>query len=265
MNKRIKRIWLAAAIGLIVFCFIVPGMAQKAVASADIKRLIYDDAHLLDQADSDELDAMAREYGAKHEIEIVILTTENPENQDVVKITEDFYDKEAPGYDKAHGNAVMLTMDMRNRDIYLAGFYKGEEYFDDERLDRIREKIAPLLSAGEYRQAFETFIKTVDRYMKYKPGVNPDNILFSLWFQLGAALAIGGIAVGMMVYRSGGRVTVNGGTYEDAGNSGVLQREDRYIRTTVTKRKIEKSSSSSGGGGGTTSGGHSHSGSRGSF
>ncbi|WP_420819710.1 TPM domain-containing protein [Paenibacillus faecis] len=265
MIRRMKSFWLTTALGLMVLWLMVPAAAQQAAASGDASRLIYDDARLLNQADYDELDAMAREYGAKHEIEIIILTTENPENRDVVQLTEDFYDAQGPGYDKAHGDTIMLTMDMRNRDIYLAGFYKGEEYFDDARLDRIREKMTPLLSAGEYRQAFETFIKTVDRYMNYKPGFNPDNILFNLWFQLGAALAIGGIAVGVMAYRSGGRVTVNGGTYEDSGNSGVLQREDRYIRTTVTKRKIEKSSSSSGGGGGTTSGGHSHSGSRGSF
>jgi uncharacterized protein len=103
--------------------------------------------------------------------------------------------------------------------------------------------------------------------MGFKPGVNPDNILFNIWFQLGGALAIGGIVVGMMVYRSGGRVTVNRQTYEDASNSGILDRQDQYIRTTVTKHKIEKSSgsSSSGGGGGVTGGGHSHSGSRGKF
>ncbi|MNE72309.1 hypothetical protein D3C80_1682370 [compost metagenome] len=104
--------------------------------------------------------------------------------------------------------------------------------------------------------------------MGFEPGVNPDNILFNIWFQLGGALAIGGIVVGMMAYRSGGRVTVNRRTYEDASTSGIVDHQDRYIRTTVTKTKIEKSSgggSGGGGGGGVTSGGHSHSGSRGKF
>lgn len=68
-----------------------------------------------------------------------------------------------------------------------------------------------------------------------------------------------------MTYRSGGRVTVNRATYEDSSNSSVIDRQDRYIRTTVTKRKIEKNNNNGGGGGGTSRGGHSHSGSRGSF
>ncbi|MGZ7445106.1 TPM domain-containing protein [Paenibacillus sp. TH7-28] len=261
-----KRFWLITICLLSSFCLTVPVQAIKAAAVAGYKTLIYDDAHLLSQADYDELNAMANEYGAERETDIMIITTDNPENEDVVKITEDFYDEQAPGYDKAHGDAVILTVDMRNRDIYLAGFYKAEQYLGDGRLDKIRDKITPDLTEGDYRQAFEQYIKTANRYMGYEPGVNPDNILFNLWVQLGGALAIGGIAVGIMAYRSGGRVTVSGRTYEDAGASGVLQRQDRFIRTTVTKRKIQKSSSSGGGGGGgRTGGGHSHSGSRGSF
>lgn len=254
------------ALLLIILCLAVPVPARTAAAAAEAKTLIYDDAHLLSLADSDELNAMANEYGAERETDIIIFTTDNPEDQDVVKLTEDFYDEQAPGYDKAHGNAVILTLDMRNRDIYLAGFYKAEDYLDDGRLDKIRGKITPLLTEGDYKQAFEKYIITAHRYMGFEPGVNPDNILFNIWFQLGGALVIGGLVVGGMAYRSGGRVTVDRGTYEDAGNSGVLERQDRYVRTTVTKRKIEKSSSGgSGGGGGRTGGGHSHSGSRGSF
>ncbi|MNJ65394.1 hypothetical protein D3C77_614040 [compost metagenome] len=158
---------------------------------------------------------------------------------------------------------------MKNRDVYLAGFYKAEQYLDDGRLDQIRSKITPNLSSGDYRLAFEKYIKTAHKYMGFKPGVNPDNPLFNLGFQLIAALVVGGIVVGVMTYRSGGRVTVNRRTYEDANASGIVDRQDQYLRTTTTKRKIERNTNSSsgggGGGGGITGGGHSHSGSRGKF
>lgn len=256
-----------SALSLMIFCFIGPFSGMTAsVAAAYTKTLVFDEAGLLSPSDIDELNVMANEYGAERETDIIIYTSNNLENKDVVILTEDFYDERAPGNDKPHGNAVILTLDMYNRDIYLAGFYKAEDYLDDGRLNKIRDKIASDLSEGNYRAAFEKYIKTAHRYMGYKPGVNPDNILFKLWFQLTGAVVIGGIVVGVMAYRSGGRVTVGFRTYEDASTSGVLDSEDRYIRTTVTKRKIERSSSSSsGGGGGTTSGGHSHSGSRGSF
>ncbi|MDO7908541.1 TPM domain-containing protein [Paenibacillus sp. JX-17] len=242
---------------------------NTAAAAAGEKTLIYDDAHLLSETDAAELNAMASKYGAERETDIIVYTTNNPESKDTKEITEDFYDEHGPGYDKAHGNAVILTVDISNRDTYLAGFYKAEEMLDDGRLDKITSKISPYLSEGNYKQAFSTYIMTAYRYMGYKPGVNPDNIVFKLWFQVLAALVIGGGVVGTMAYRSGGRVTIHRGTYEDAEKSGVLDRQDQYIRTTVTKRKIERNqgggSGFGGGGGGTTKGGHSHSGSRGSF
>ncbi|WP_084403179.1 TPM domain-containing protein [Paenibacillus antarcticus] len=240
---------------------------EMSLASAELKTLIYDEAGLLNKEEYNELNVMANEYSAKRETDIIILTSTNDDNIDVMKMTEDFYDEKAPGYDKPNGNTVILTMDMRNRDFYLAGFYKGKEYLDEGRLNKINDKITPDLANGDYRLAFQKYIQTAYKYMGFRPGVNPDNILFNGWFQLAVSLGIGGIIVGTMAYRSGGRVTVNRQTYEDASTSGILERQDTYMRTTTTKRKIEKNNSggSGGGGGGTTGGGHSHSGSRGSF
>ncbi|MCL6457605.1 MAG: TPM domain-containing protein [Gorillibacterium sp.] len=237
-----------------------------AVAATELKQLVYDEAGLLSQEEYDQLNVMANEYGAQRETDIIIYTSNNTESMDVMKMTQDFYDEHAPGYDKSHGNAVILTMDMKNRELYLAGFYKAEQYLDDGRLDKIRAKISPDLTNGDYELAFEKYIQTAYKYMGFSPGVNPDNILFNIWFQLAVSLGIGGIVVGLMAYHSGGRVTVDRQTYEDAGTSGVLEHQDQYIRTTVTKHKIQKSNGGSGGGGGgRTGGGHSHSGSRGSF
>ncbi|WP_059042012.1 TPM domain-containing protein [Paenibacillus rubinfantis] len=256
---------------LIALSMLTPLTAQ-AESSPAHKKLIYDEAELLYPEYLDDLDALANEYGPKRELDIMVYTTDNPEDEDVVKLTEAFYDERAPGYDKAHGNAVILTLDMRNRDLYLAGFYKGEEVLDDSRLDKIRNKIAPMLTAGDYHGAFAEYIRTVYRYAGFRPGVNPDNLLFDTSVQLLIALIVGALVVGVMAFRSGGRVTVNSRTYEDSGDSGVIWRQDNYLRTTVTKTKIESSNNSGGGGsggggggGGTTSGGHSHSGSRGSF
>lgn len=267
MNKR----WVVvySLLLLIMLNMLTPLTAQAESPLAN-KQLIYDEAELLSPGEIEDLNALANEYGPKRELDIIIYTTDNPEGEDVVKLTEDFYDERAPGYDKPHGNAVILTLDMLNRDLYLVGFYKGEKYLDDSRLDKIRNKITPMLSAGDYHGAFAEYIRTAYRYAEFRPGVNPDNPLFNTGIQLVIALVIGAGVVFMMAFRSGGRITVSGRTYEDSANSGVIWRQDNYLHTTVTKTKIESSNSggggsSGGGGGGTTSGGHSHSGSRGSF
>lgn len=265
VSRRSFILLLALTVALPLMTMLFP--MNEAYADEPLKKLIYDEAGLLSDEERAELEAKANRLGAERETDIIIYTSLNESGVDVEKMMQDFYDEEAPGYDKAHGNAVILTVDMRNRDIYLGGFYKAEEYLDDGRLDRIRNKISPDLTAGDYYGAFSAYIDTAHRYMGYEPGVNPDSIFFQWWFQIGVAAIVAWLIVWRMVHTSGGRVTVHSRTYENTRSSGVVRQHDQYLRTTVTKTHIPKppSGGGGGGGGGRTSGGHSHSGSRGSF
>lgn len=246
---------------------IAPLFPMSSASAAENKKLIYDEANLLSKQDRNELNILANQYSAERQTDLIIYTSNNEEQISDLLLTEEFYDDRAPGFDKKHGNTVILTLDMFHRKMYVAGFYKGEEYVDNSRADKITAKIAPELTDGNYRMAFEKFLNLSYEYLDLKPGVNPDNILFKLWFQLAASVVIGWIVVGIMTSRSGGRVTVNHSTYEDSSSSDVIDRRDEYIRTTVTKRKIDRDDDDrgGGGGGGTTAGGHSHSGSSRSF
>lgn len=248
-------------LSIVIFLFI--GIIS---VSASSKQRVYDDANLLTDAEIQQLEKVARESSENRETDFIILTVDDAK-KDIVKYMQDIYDEEAFGYNQSHGNAAILTIEMKTRDIYLAGFYKGEEYLDNERMDLIREKITPDLSSENYYRAFESFITIGDKYMGYRPGVNPENILFKWWFQIFISLGVAFVALGAMIRTSGGKVTTNARTYRDDHHSKVLRRKDQYLRKTVTKRRKPKSSSSggSGGGGGRTSGGHSHSGSRGKF
>jgi uncharacterized protein len=230
------------------------------------KQLVYDYAKLLSVEESARLGASAASLGRERQTDFIVITLNGADGKDIVDYVEDFYDDMAPGYDKPHGNAAILAIDLQARDVFLAGFGIAETYLDDERLDRIRNKITPYLTEGRYYEAFSKYISLSHDYMGYEPGVNPENILFKWWFQIAVALAVAGVTVGMMAYRSGGRVTVNAQTYMDANRSQVLDRYDNFVNQTVTRTKIQKNTSSGGGGGGgMTGGGRSHSGSRGKF
>lgn len=260
-NGRKRTIALLLAMFLCL-CMAAPLGVLHAEAG-DGKQRIIDGAGLLSAEQVQELNELAAVYSAERETDLMVVTSRNEAGTDVMKLVQDYYDQNAPGYDKPHGNAAILMVDMNNREIYLAGFYKAKTYLDNGRLDKIRSRITPYLTEGDYGNAFSLFLSESHRYMGYEPGFNPDNWLHHLWFQVLLSVVIGAGIVSVMAYNSGGRITVNRATYEDSGASGVLQRTDQYIRTTVTRRKIEKNNG--GGGGGRTGGGHSHSGSRGSF
>lgn len=99
-----------------------------------------------------------------------------------------------------------------------------------------------------------------------------DSVLTNGWFQLLISLIVGGIAVGIMAYNAGGRMTTGGNTYMDSNQSGLIGRSDNYIRTSVTRiRRPTQNNNGRGGfsaggfGGGISSGGSSHSSGGGKF
>lgn len=254
-------------------------------ASENQTQYIFDDAQLLTDSEKTELESLAEELGEEAETALLILTLDGTNGKDIKRYVEDYYDEEAPGYDQPHGNTAILAIDMEQRDIYLAGFKKAEDALDNETLDNIREEITPALSDGDYLEAFSTFMHESAYYLvddpanlendydysdidearnEYREENNASGMpaFFFHWgFQLIASLVIAGIIVSIMVFQSGGKVTVDGNTYMD--NSKIINRQDRFIRKTVTKQR--KPQNNSGGGGGITGGGHSHSGSRGKF
>ncbi|WP_066191578.1 MULTISPECIES: TPM domain-containing protein [Gracilibacillus] len=249
---------------LAALCFIVLVSLLWLPASFAVEQYIYDDGNLLNDGEREELTQLAEEYSANHDVNLLIATATDLGGRDVVQYTEDFYDE----HDTEFGDAAILTIDMsENREVYLAGFGKGEQYLEDSRLDQIREQITPYLSNENFFAAGELYLEKADQYLGVNPIINPESILLKTWFQLVVAVVIGGAIVGFMIFNMGGRVTVDHQTYVDANNSKVKRKKDTYVRKTVSKTKIQKNSGGGrgGGGGGVTSGGHSHSGSRGGF
>jgi len=257
VKKRSFLLFITAFLILLSFGGIAGAKAQD--------QYIYDNAHLLTDNQKADLQSLSSRLGKDRNTAFIILTLNGTEGKSLEQYVEDYYDNEGPGYHESHGNAAILAIDMKERDVYLAGFKKAETYLDNGRLDQIRNIITPDLSDGKYDQAFSTFIETAHDYMGYKPGVNPNNILFKWWFQILAAVIVAAVIVGLMAYRSGGRVTVNARTYLDSQNSGIVSKYDRFVRKTVTRQRKPSNDSNHSGGGGVTRGGYSHSGSGGKF
>lgn len=251
-------------------CLFVFLIIMSHPVSAKEKQLIIDEADLLTDAEEAELADLALEYGEKHETDFMILTTNDTDGKDVKEYMGDFYDETAPGYDQPHGNTVLLTLDMENRDMYLSGFGKGEQYLSNDRIELVLDQIFPYIAEGNYYKGFHEYLTVSNDYMRYRPGVNPENPLYQWWVQLGVALVLAGVIVFFMAYHSGGKVTTTDRTYIDHENTKINRRRDVFVNKTVTKKRKPSNNNQGGGpriggGGGVTGGGRSFSGGRRSF
>ncbi|NLK27095.1 MAG: methanol dehydrogenase [Clostridiales bacterium] len=255
---------------------------------------VYDEAGLLSTSEIMDLEEMCMEYGSEAGIEIMILTHNDSNAKYAEEYLEDFNDT-LPDDDR-----VLLLLDMHNRVVFIEGYGLAETYIHSKRIDAILDDIVNPLSNGAYYDAMETYIKSSAAYkmddselnwdhdysVSSPQSDNPDGKYYdetwpyeneptksddpftTWWFQLIVSLVIGGIAVGIMAYSSGGKMTAGSHTYLDQGNSGLIGRRDLYLRTKVTRVRRPKDNSSSGsrggfnaGGfrGGVSSGGRSHS------
>lgn len=291
-------------IGAVIFTG--ASVADASEATEEDTKRIYDKAELLTHDEYNELQMMCLEYGEKAGIEIFILTHNDPEAVYPEAYIENFEDR------LPVGDRVYFLIDLargERGEIFMEGYGKAETYIHSKRIDIIFDNMVDDLRAGNYFDAFVTYITMAAAYMEDDSELNydhnyiydnppaanandpytanqknydydryydtarykKDSILTNIWFQLIVSIAVGGTAVGIMAYNSGGKMTVRGNDYLDSSHSGLIGRRDDYISTRVTRvRKPTQNNNNhsntgrggfnaGGSRGGVSSGGRSHS------
>lgn len=275
-------------------------LGNKAIVYAE-KQRVFDDYGYFSTSELTELEKICKTYGEEGKVDIIMLIQDGLGGQTPTSYMEYFYDNHEFGYDKVHGDTVILLLNLEenNRSVNIQGYKNAMHYVNNDRVEHILDDITPYLQDGDFYNALELFAKESAYYMKEEKGVNTapatgsknsgnyygessydgpsnyygqkkDNILYNTWLQLAGALVIGGITIAIMIGNSGGRITTNNRTYLNESNSGLIAHRDDYIRTTTTRvRKPQNNNNDGGGrssgGGGISSGGHSHSGGGRSF
>lgn len=224
------------------------------------KQRVYDDGKLLTKDQITKLEEKAEEYSEKRKTDFLIITTKDSNGREALGFVQDFYDNEKSGYNQEFGNTIIIGVDKKLRDVNISGFKKAEKSLNNDRIEMVLDDIYPYLKNNDYYEAFNTYLDKAFEYSGVRFGLNPDGIYFKTWFQLFIGMGIAIFYLGSKLYNIGGKVTVSGRTYNDRDATRLLDKTDRYIRTSVTRmKKPSNNSSSGGGGGGMTSGGHSHS------
>lgn len=169
---------------------------------------------------------------------------------------------------------MLLNLDKYDRGVCIQGYGLCESRINDDRIEYILDDIIEWFSSDDYEYGLQLFVKEAAYYatssnysVYYKDNSLKGKLHRMPWlFLVLAPLGVALIGTSMMRNFGGGKMTANGATYIQNGNSGLTAKKDEYMRTSVSKTYSPRSSSSgssggrSSGGGGRSSGGRSHSG-----
>lgn len=248
---------------------------------------VIDNAGILSNSQEDTLQQTISGLRETYDMDVVILTESSLGGQRPQDYADDYYD----GHDFAP-DGLLFLLALEERDWYISTKGSAIYALTDYGIQLCGNAATPYLSSGDYFEAFQAFLgelpffldayqegKPVDGYadysgsyyhgdqeevLHYEEPYKP-SFLLSLGIGLVTALICVGIMRGMMNTK---RPKASAAEYMDRGSYRLVENQDIFLYSQVTKRAKPKDPPSSGGGGSsvhTSSSGSSHGGGGGKF
>ena len=279
-----KRRMLCVLLSMFVL-FILP----FAGFASEVSSRIVDNAQILDPAEEASLEILTQHLRDTYEMDVVILTINSLDGKSPQDYADDYYDDNGYGCGE-EASGVLLLLSMEERDWYISTCGNARYALTDYGIQMIGE--ATVSSFGiSYDTGFRVFLNALPDYFEaYENGVPIDGyadysgdyyhgdreaILYyeeeftpSVFLSLIIGVIVAGISVLVMRFsmntkrsQSAASVYMNDNSYR------LIQKQDLYLYSKVTKVKRQQNNTSSGGGSSVhrSSGGRSHGGGGGKF
>ncbi|MBO4338167.1 MAG: TPM domain-containing protein [Lachnospiraceae bacterium] len=225
---------------------------------------VFDEADLLSDAQEQALReqiALAQEQ-CHCDIVLVTLNQEiSGQWEGIRDWADDFYDNNAFGYNKPHGDGAVLVDNWYsfgdyNGDMWLSTSGKAEDKYSSSDIDDLLDDVCEDVNDDPYK-AYSIYVEEFTKHMR---SGTPEAMKLP-WFLVALiSVVIAVLYFFINYYTKPAKDTTTPYTYVTGGKPIEESRRDTFITKTVHKRKIETSSSSGGGGHHISSGGFSHGG-----
>ncbi len=208
---------------------------------------VTDYAGLLSKTEYDMLDKHLKDLSAKHNFDIVVVTTHDLDGKTPMEYCDDFYDYGGYGLDERFSGICFLryiTEDGSDYEVWISATGKGEDIFQTQGdFDYLIDQVADDIIAGRYYSAFYDFGDVVASEYKSYYSYNP----FWIFAGIGIGLIVAASAVGSMK-RALKSVAPAGSAVEyiKLGSFKLLGKSDNFLYKNVTKTYVPPASSSGG-------------------
>lgn len=245
---------------------------------------VYDYADVLTDNEEEELERLIARREDQIGCDIVLVLLNEPlaeyaksyedilghlsESEYVMVYADNFYDGYAFGYNKPHGDGCVFVDNWDRSDSvhgwaynWLSTSGRVEDRFSTGMINNVINDVNDRVNENPY-EAYKSYVNNIYHYMA---GSGTERVVIPFYAIAVIAAVVALIyLIGNLARNIGTRTTVSN-TYVNGGKPKMNVMTDRFIRKSVTKRRIQTSSGGGGGGGGggghhTSAGGHSHGG-----
>lgn len=249
-----KTRWIAGiAVVLLLFSFLL--MPAENVWAANSWCGVDDAAGLLTDGEEQKLTKIVEAYAEKYHADIAIVTTDDAQGKTAQAYADAYAERIGMSMTEDGYPGILFLIDMDNREIYIATQGKAIGWYSESRIERILDHCFDHITEGDYYDTCDAFLKGVRDYMGREPERSARMDLFGVISRLAIAMVIGAVITFAMVHKRGGRITTNGATYFNGAQFNIIDKEDRFINRTVTRRHIPKPQNNGGGHSGGRGGG----------
>ncbi len=279
-----RKLWAGMIVLWLAFLFAFPAAAIEAGVDTSVK--VYDFARLFSSEEASALSEEANRIGNEQGIDLVIVTIDDDEGLSSMDYADDFYD-----YNGFSDDGILMLINMDYGEVWFSTTGSCQLIFSDRRIEMLVEDTVSKLSDGNYAEAAEIFLEESEQNLI--AGEEPDSYLHetdnledldytpeTVWDKTAARipiyLLIAGVAAGISVAAmAAANKTAHKGAeaakYLEQGTVNITRRNDRFLRSTTSRVRIDHDNHSSGGGRSrgssvhTSSSGRSHGGGGGRF
>lgn len=243
---------------LVLVSILILGMSSVAFASENELDLVTDAAYLLTDDEFWDLNDRADEISEKYECDIHVITLEEIGDEDPYDFVEYLYDQYNIGYGSKRSSLILL-LSMSNRDYALVAYGYGNTAFTDYGKDvMLDQNVLPLLSKGQYFEAFSKYYDVAEEYLEMAYSGSPFDkstdsgsrkmgVPIKLVITFGLPFMIAFLICGRWKSQMKTAVLARGArNYIPQNGFSLAVQEDRFLYRTETRQKIEKPSSSEG-------------------
>lgn len=229
-------------------------------------RRVYDYAEVLTEKEEDKLAQLIAKRETQTGCDIVIVTineslykkygitedTDRNWESCMMQFADDFYDENNFGYDRVHGDGVLLLHNWypAEKGSWLSTCGRALDRYTRSMVDNVLDDVYTKAKRSPY-QAYRSYIENVYRDMSGKGRINLNPLIL-----LVISVVAAGIFIATHMKSKEGEKTTAASTYVENNSVRFRTQRDELVNKFVTTRVIPRNTGSGGGGHSGGAGGH---------